>query len=162
LFDVTIEASSSNEAKSKDEQYRESDTYEAGSSCVVVDTPFGKIGLSICYDLRFPMLYQEMAKQGAQIMLVPSAFTYVTGEMHWETLLRARAIENQAYVVASAQGGFHVNGRRTYGHSMAVDYLGKVQKRKVKGNGIVTITIDLKAQEKTRNSFPVLQHAKAF
>lgn len=160
LFDVDIDTSKSNDDKSASEQYRESDTFEAGKNIVVVDTPFGKIGLSICYDLRFPLLYQEMVKQGAEIILVPSAFTYTTGEMHWEPLLKARAIENQCYVLAAAQGGFHVNGRRTYGHSMSIDYLGQVQKRKVKGTGIVMMTVDLEAQRKTRQSFPVLQHAK--
>lgn len=160
LFDVDIVPSSTCTDSSKNEQYRESDTFEAGKNIVVVDTPFGKIGMSICYDLRFPYLYQEMVKQGAEIIVVPSAFTYTTGEMHWEPLLRARAIENQCYVIAAAQGGFHVNGRRTYGHSMAIDFLGKVQKRKVKGTGIAMMTVDLDAQSKTRESFPVLKHAK--
>jgi len=159
LFDVDIVPSSTCTDSSKNEQYRESDTFEAGKNIVVVDTPFGKIGMSICYDLRFPYLYQEMVKQGAEIIVVPSAFTYTTGEMHWEPLLRARAIENQCYVIAAAQGGFHVNGRRTYGHSMAIDFLGKVQKRKVKGTGIAMMTVDLEAQSKTRESFPVLKHA---
>jgi len=149
LFDVDIEG---------EEVYRESDTFIAGKDIVVVDTPFGRIGLSICYDLRFPMLYHEMVKQGAQIFLIPAAFTHATGEIHWEPLIRARAIENQCYVIAPAQGGYHVNGRRTYGHSMTVDYLGEIQSSHLKGNGVVTINIDLNAQEKVRNSFPVLKH----
>ena len=156
LFDVDIEA----DKESKEQHYRESDTFEAGDEIVVVDTPFGKIGMSICYDLRFPILYREMVKRGAEILLVPSAFTLTTGEMHWEPLLKARAIENQCYVIAPAQGGFHVNGRHTYGHSIVIDYLGRVQGLRLKGAGIITISIDLAAQEKVRNSFPVLKHTK--
>ncbi len=156
LFDVDIES----DINTKGEHYRESDTFEAGKEIVVVDTPFGKIGMSICYDLRFPMLYREMVKQGAEIFLVPSAFTSTTGKMHWEPLLKARAIENQCYVIAPAQGGFHVNGRHTYGNTMAVDYLGQVQGLRLKGSGIITITIDLAAQRKVRESFPVLKHTK--
>lgn len=172
LFDVDIQANNqaSNQAKNNEdaqndngnkgnESYRESDTFEAGKDIVVVDTPCGKVGMSICYDLRFPMLYQEMVKQGAQVILVPSAFTYTTGEMHWEPLLKARAIETQCYVIAAAQGGFHVNGRRTYGHSMAIDYLGKTQALLEKGTGVITIDIDLQEQAKLRQSFPVLQHS---
>ncbi len=160
LFDVDIEGDTDGNKQSKGEHYRESDTFEAGKEIVVVDTPFGKIGMSICYDLRFPMLYHEMVKQGAEIFLVPSAFTSTTGKMHWEPLLKARAIENQCYVIAPAQGGFHVNGRHTYGNTMAVDYLGQVQGLRLKGSGIITITIDLAAQRKVRESFPVLKHTK--
>ena len=151
LFDVNVEG---------DEHYRESDTFEAGNEIVVVDTPFGKIGMSVCYDLRFPMLYQEMVKRGAQIILVPSAFTHTTGEMHWEPLLRARAIENQCYVLAPSQGGTHENGRQTYGNTIALDYLGQVQDLHLKGAGIITMSIDLDAQQKLRESFPVLTHSK--
>ena len=161
LFDVDISATADNGINNTiEESYRESDTYEAGKDIVVVDTPFGRIGLSICYDLRFPMLYQEMVKQGAQIFLIPAAFTHATGEIHWEPLLRARAIENQCYVIAPAQGGYHVNGRHTYGHSMAVDYLGEIQESHLNGSGIVTIKIDLKAQQQLRDSFPVLKHKR--
>ena len=151
LFDVDLEG---------EESYRESDIFEAGEDIVVVDTPFGRIGLSICYDLRFPLLYREMVKQGAEIFLIPAAFTHTTGEIHWESLIRARAIENQCYVIAPAQGGYHVNGRHTYGHSMTVDYLGQIHSSHLKGNGVVSINIDLNAQQKLRNSFPVLKHAK--
>lgn len=156
LFDVDIE----NSKTAKGEHYRESDTFDAGKDIVVVDTPFGKIGMSICYDLRFPILYREMVKQGAEIFLIPSAFTHTTGEMHWEPLLKARAIENQCYVIAPAQGGFHVNGRHTYGHSMVIDYLGQVQAVRLKGTGTISIKIDSAAQRKVRESFPVLQHTK--
>lgn len=156
LFDVDIDC----EDKKAQEHYRESDTFEAGKDIVVVDTPFGKIGLSICYDLRFPMLYREMVKQGAEIFLIPSAFTKTTGKIHWEPLIKARAIENQCYVIAPAQGGYHVNGRHTYGNSMAVDYLGQVHGLRLKGSGIITINVDLQAQKKVRENFPVLQHIK--
>jgi len=156
LFDVDIEV----DKNTKSEHYCESDTFEAGNEITVVDTPFGRIGMSICYDLRFPMLYREMVKCGAEIFLVPSAFSSTTGKMHWEPLLKARAIENQCYVIAPAQGGFHVNGRHTYGNTMTVDYLGQVQGLCLKGTGIITISIDLKAQRKLRESFPVLKHTK--
>ncbi len=159
LFDVDINSNKKGSKTSESESYRESDTFEAGKEVVVVDTPFGKIGMSICYDLRFPMLYREMVKQGAEIILVPSAFTHTTGEMHWEPLLKARAIENQCYVIAAAQGGFHVNGRRTYGHSIAINYLGQTQALLLKGTGVITTPIDLDALRKVRESFPVLQHA---
>ncbi len=148
LFDVDIEG---------EKAYRESDTFIPGNDIKVVDTPMGRIGMSICYDLRFPVLYHEMVKQGAQILLIPAAFTYATGKMHWETLIKARAIENQCYVIAPAQGGYHVNGRRTYGHSMVVDFLGKIHDIRLKGNGIASITIDLKAQQQLRKRFPVLE-----
>ncbi len=156
LFDVDIEG----EDKNLQEHYRESDTFEHGTDIVVVDTPFGKIGMSICYDLRFPLLYREMVKQGAEIFLIPSAFTKTTGKIHWEPLIKARAIENQCYVIAPAQGGYHVNGRYTYGNSMVVDYLGQVHGLRLKGPGIITINIDLPAQKKLRESFPVLKHTK--
>ena len=156
LFDVEV---SCNDSKAT-AVYKESDTFEAGDELVVVDTPFGKIGMSICYDLRFPLLYREMVNQGAEILLIPSAFTKTTGEMHWEPLIRARAIENQCYVVAAAQGGYHVNGRHTYGHSMLVDFMGKVQALRLKGTGVIIMKIDLEAQKKLRSSFPVLKHRK--
>ncbi len=160
LFDVELDGDSSADKQSKKEIYKESDTFKAGDKVVVVDTPFGKIGMSICYDLRFPSLYREMVKQGAEIFLIPSAFTKTTGKIHWEPLIKARAIENQCYVIAPAQGGYHVNGRHTYGHSMMVDYLGQVHGMRLKGSGIITMNIDLKAQQKVRKSFPVLQHTK--
>lgn len=156
LFDVEVNCKKGQQPV----VYKESDTFEAGVEVVVVDTPFGKIGMSICYDLRFPLLYREMVKQGAQIFLIPSAFTKTTGEIHWEPLIKARAIENQCYVVAPAQGGYHVNGRHTYGHSMMVDYLGQVHGLRLKGTGIITMNIDLNAQQKLRESFPVLKHRK--
>ena len=102
------------------EKYRESNTVAGGDEARLADTPWGKIGLSICYDIRFPRLYREMAKKGAFAFTAPSAFTETTGKAHWHVLLRARAIENGAFVIAPAQGGLHANGRRTYGHSLIV------------------------------------------
>ncbi len=156
LFDVEVNC----DAKTATDVYKESDTFDAGDKIVVVDTPFGRIGMSICYDLRFPMLYRKMVEQGAEIFLIPSAFTKTTGKVHWEPLIKARAIENQCYVIAPAQGGYHVNGRHTYGHSMMVDYMGQVHGLRLKGTGIITMNIDLAAQKKLRKSFPVLQHRK--
>ena len=158
LFDVEIDCEAGE--KKITDVYKESDTFKPGDEVVVVDTPFGRIGMSICYDLRFPTFYREMVKQGAEIFLIPSAFTKTTGKIHWEALVKARAIENQCYVIAPAQGGYHVNGRHTYGHSMMVDYLGQVHGLRLKGTGIITMNIDLKAQKKVRKSFPVLQHTK--
>ena len=154
LFDVEVEDGDSTDV------YKESDTFDPGKDVVVVDTPFGKIGMSICYDLRFPILYREMVNQGAEIFLIPSAFTKTTGKLHWEPLIKARAIENQCYVIAPAQGGYHVNGRHTYGHSMTVDFMGHVHGLRLKGTGVITIKLDRKAQQKVRKSFPVLQHRK--
>ena len=156
LFDVEVD---NKESQSKD-IYKESDTFEPGKEVVIVNTPFGRIGLSICYDLRFPRLYRAMVNQGAEIFMIPAAFTKATGKLHWEPLIKARAIENQCYVIAPAQGGYHVNGRHTYGHTMMVDYLGQVRGLCQKGTGVVTMEIDLKAQHRVRDSFPVLQHQK--
>lgn len=155
LFDVTFGSE-----ESKAETYHESAIFSAGSDVVVVDTPFGKIGMSICYDLRFPNLYREMVKKGAEILLIPSAFTAATGKVHWEPLLRARAIENQCYVIAAAQGGYHVNGRETWGHTMVIDYWGQTHGVLEKGSGSIMIDIDLDAQAVTRKNFPVLEHRK--
>lgn len=156
LFDVVVDCDESDST----DVYKESDTFDPGKEVVVVDTPFGKIGMSICYDLRFPILYREMVNQGAEILLIPSAFTKTTGKIHWEPLIKARAIENQCYVIAPAQGGYHVNGRHTYGHSMMVDFMGHVHGMRMKGTGVITIKINRKAQQKIRKSFPVLQHRK--
>jgi deaminated glutathione amidase len=138
------------------EQYSESRTIEAGNQVVMLDSPFGKLGLSICYDLRFPEMYRAM--HGADIIFVPSAFTETTGRAHWETLLRARAIENQCYVVAPAQGGTHPSGRETHGNSMLVDAWGTVVKRLDKGAGVFVADIDLNATKKIRKNLPALSH----
>ena len=151
LFDVVLD---------NNEIYDESATTVPGSDVVVVDTPFGKIGMTVCYDLRFPKLYRKLVEQGAEILLVPSAFTELTGKAHWEPLLRARAIENLSYVIAPAQGGYHVNGKTTHGNSMMIDFWGKICDRSSKGANIIMVEIDLEAQRRIRNNFPVLEHRK--
>jgi predicted amidohydrolase len=152
LFDVTIEASN--------ESYTESLTTVPGDEVVVVDTPFGKIGLAVCYDLRFPELFRTMADAGMEICVIPSAFTSMTGKAHWEPLLRARAIENLSFVIAAAQGGYHVNGRETHGDSMIVDPWGVILNRLPHGTGVVVSEIDMKMLTRTRKSFPVLDHRR--
>lgn len=138
------------------ERYSEERTIEPGKDVVTVDSPFGRIGLSVCYDLRFPELYRAM--KNVDIILVPSAFTETTGKAHWETLIRARAIENLAYVVAPAQGGYHVNGRETHGDSMIVDPWGVVLDRLTRGSGVVTAGINLQYLQQLRRSLPALTH----
>jgi len=138
------------------EQYSEDRTIEPGRDVKVVDTPFGRLGLSICYDLRFPELYRSM--KDVDIILVPSAFTETTGKAHWETLIRARAIENLAYVLAPAQGGYHLNGRETHGDSMIVDPWGVVLDRLPRGAGVVVAGINLEYVRRLRNSLPALTH----
>ncbi|MBV8657092.1 MAG: carbon-nitrogen hydrolase family protein [Burkholderiales bacterium] len=138
------------------EHYREEATIEAGDEVVVFDSPFGRVGLSICYDLRFPELYRKM--QPVDLILVPAAFTETTGKAHWEALLRARAIENLAYVLAPAQGGFHRNGRETHGDSMFIDPWGVVLDRLPRGSGVVIGDIDPSYQASLRQSLPALSH----
>lgn len=138
------------------ERYAEEKTIEAGKEVVTVASPFGKLGLSICYDLRFPELYRSMGQ--ADIIIVPSAFTATTGKAHWETLIRARAIENLAYVIAPAQGGYHVNGRETHGDSMIVDPWGVVLDRLPRGSGVVVASINPAYQRSLRGSLPALNH----
>lgn len=138
------------------EHYHEETTIEPGNAIKVLDTPFGKIGLSICYDLRFPELYRAMGE--VSMIVVPSAFTDTTGKAHWETLIRARAIENLCYVAASAQGGYHISGRETHGNSMIVDPWGVVLDRLPRGSGVVMATMNPKYQESLRKSLPALQH----
>jgi nitrilase len=138
------------------ERYEEERTIEPGREVVTVDTPFARIGLSICYDLRFPELYRAM--KPVDIILVPSAFTETTGKAHWETLIRARAIENLAYVLAPAQGGYHLNGRETHGDSMIVDPWGVVLDRLPRGSGVVSAGINLQHLRNLRQSLPALTH----
>ena len=138
------------------EQYHEEKTIESGDVIKVVDTPFGKIGLSICYDLRFPELYRAM--KDVNIIVVPSAFTDTTGKAHWETLVRARAIENLSYVMAPAQGGYHLSGRETHGNSMIVDPWGVVLDRLPRGSGVVLAAMNPKYQASLRASLPALKH----
>jgi nitrilase len=150
LFDVDVPG--------KRERYHESASVAPGSECVVVDTPVGVVGLSVCYDVRFPELYRRLVEQGAELLVVPSAFTTPTGRAHWETLLRARAIENLCYVAAAAQSGIHASGRETYGDSMIVDYWGRVLVRLPRGRGAVGANVDREAQRAARASFPSLTH----
>ncbi|HWI13190.1 MAG TPA: carbon-nitrogen hydrolase family protein [Burkholderiales bacterium] len=139
-----------------DERYSEQVTIEPGDTVVTFETPFARIGLSICYDLRFPELYRAMGK--VDLIMVPSAFTETTGKAHWETLIRARAIENLAYVVAPAQGGYHVNGRETHGDSMIVDPWGVVLDRLHRGSGVVVSGVNLAYLQRLRQSLPALSH----
>jgi predicted amidohydrolase len=148
LFDVSVAG----------KEYRESSRCAPGSVPVVAETAFGMLGLSICYDMRFPELYRTMSQKGATIFSIPAAFTLMTGKDHWEVLLRARAIENQAFVVAAAQSGKHGNWRMSYGHSMIIDPWGLVLARSQDGEGIAVAEIDFKAQEKIRNELPALRH----
>ena len=150
LFDVDIPG--------RAETYRESANVAPGAKAVVVDTPVGRLGLSVCYDVRFPELYRQLSGAGAQLLSVPSAFTAPTGRAHWETLLRARAIENLCYVIAPAQSGIHPNGRETYGDSMIVDYWGRVLQRVPRGRGCAVAEVDLARQTSVRESFPALNH----
>ena len=138
------------------EQYHEARTIESGNQVVVVDSPFGRIGLAICYDLRFPELFRAM--KNVDIIVLPAAFTETTGKMHWEVLVRARAIENLAYVVAAAQGGYHVSGRETHGHSMIVDPWGRVLDQLARGSGVVVAEVNPSYQASLRASLPALSH----
>jgi len=140
------------------ELYNESRTIEAGSDVVVFDSPVGRVGLSICYDLRFPELYRSMGP--VDLLVVPSAFTHTTGQAHWELLLRARAVENLCYVLASAQGGTHPSGRQTWGDSMVVDPWGGVLERLAKGPGVVSAEMDPARIADLRASLPALEHRK--
>ncbi len=141
------------------EHYRESAVFEPGRELVTLETPFGHLGLAICYDLRFPELFRRlMAGQPVDFFCLPAAFTAYTGKAHWEVLLRARAIENLSYLVAAAQGGFHLSGRETYGHSMVVDPWGRKLAEAQNGSGVVSAEIDLDYLRATRRHFPALDH----
>ncbi|HZQ75433.1 MAG TPA: carbon-nitrogen hydrolase family protein [Burkholderiales bacterium] len=140
------------------EKYDETRTVEPGEAPLAIDTPFGRLALSVCYDVRFPELYRGLGRFDA--MLVPSAFTAATGAAHWETLLRARAVENQAYVIAPAQGGVHAGGRRTHGHTMIVDPWGEVLGERAEGEGIVLAEMDAKRIAQVRESLPALSNRR--
>jgi len=142
------------------EHLKESKAVRPGAEVVVADTPFGRLGLSICYDLRFPELYRRQAAAGARVLAVPSAFTARTGQAHWEVLLRARAIENLAYVVAPAQSGQHNPRRASHGDAMIVDPWGTVLARRAEGEGVVTAEIDFEKQERVRRELPALTHVR--
>jgi predicted amidohydrolase len=152
LFDVDV---ADNQGR-----YRESETFSPGREPVLVDSPFGPLGLSICYDLRFPELYRQLTRAGARVLLVPAAFTAVTGEAHWEPLLRARAIENQCYVVAANQGGTHETGRQTWGHSMVIDPWGRVLACQPTGRATVLAQMDAGLVDELKRTMPVLSHAR--
>ncbi|NLG75675.1 MAG: carbon-nitrogen hydrolase family protein [Xanthomonadaceae bacterium] len=153
LFDVNL--------PDREERYHESATIAAGSKPVVVTTPFGRIGLSVCYDVRFPELFRHLLAEGAQILCLPAAFTAATGRAHWETLIRARAIENLCYVIAPAQSGMHESGRETWGDSMIVDPWGHVLDRvREVGAGLAVAEIDLTLQQQVRERFPSLSHRR--
>ncbi|MGU8083487.1 MULTISPECIES: carbon-nitrogen hydrolase family protein [Burkholderia] len=139
-----------------DESFDEARTIRAGDTVVAFDAPFGRVGLSVCYDLRFPELYRRMGD--CAMIVVPSAFTYTTGRAHWETLLRARAVENQCYVLAAAQGGKHENGRRTWGHSMLIDPWGEVVAVRDVGASVVLGAIDPQRIADVRQSLPAWRH----
>ncbi len=152
LFDVIVPGTN--------EIYHESDSIEAGSEPLVIDTPFGRVGIAICYDLRFPEFFRNMKQSGVEILIIPAAFTHETGAAHWEILLRARAIENLCYVIATGQGGFHKNGRRTFGHSMIIDPWGVILDCYKVGRGFASADIDPERLQKIRNTFPVLNHQR--
>lgn len=153
LFDVDLPSG---------EQYRESRTVSGGAAAVTADLPWGRIGLSVCYDLRFPQLYRALAKAGAFALTVPSAFTETTGRAHWHVLLRARAIENGAFVIAPAQGGVHANGRSTYGHSLIVSPWGEILSEGGTDPAVVLADIDPEESAAARARIPSLTHDRAF
>ena len=153
LFDVNLPSG---------ESYRESNTVAPGDDAVVVNLPWARVGLSVCYDLRFPQLYRTLAKAGAEILTVPSAFTETTGKAHWHILLRARAIENACFVIAPAQGGEHANGRRTYGHSLIVGPWGDIIAEGGVDPGIVAAELDLDEVGAARGRVPALNHDRPY
>jgi deaminated glutathione amidase len=152
LFDVTVPG--------RNEHYLESKHVTPGASVVVADTPVGRLGMSVCYDMRFPEMYRALVLRGAEWLAMPAAFTVPTGLAHWETLLRARAIENLCYVVAPAQAGTHTSGRETYGDTLIIDYWGKVLARLAQGAGVITAEFDPALQAETRARFPALENRR--
>jgi len=153
LFDVMVNGGDK-------ERYTESETIDSGHQAVVADTPLGRLGLAVCYDLRFPEQFRCMLGQGMEILALPSAFTAITGRAHWEVLVRARAVENLGYVVAANQGGYHLGGRETYGDSMIVDPWGIVVERLPRGTGVISADFDRERLAHIRRSFPATDHRK--
>jgi len=153
LFDVTV---------AQGESYRESSQVEGGQTCVLADTEFGLLGMTVCYDLRFPQLYRRLAQKGAFAFTIPSSFTVPTGEAHWNVLMRARAIENGAFVIAPAQGGLHANGRKTYGHSLIVGPWGDVLAEAGTEPCVIVAEIDPQLSAAAREKVPSLQHDRDF
>jgi len=152
LFDVSLEEDG--------EQYNESASTSRGDKICVVDTPFGRLGLAICYDLRFPEQFRAMLDQGMELCAIPSAFTAITGQAHWEVLVRARAIENSSYIIAAAQGGYHINGRETHGDSMVVGPWGVIVDRLPRGSGVVVTELDRERIASIRRNFPAIEHRR--
>lgn len=153
LFDITLPGG---------EVHRESAVVRPGERAVTADTPAGRLGLSICYDVRFAYLYRDLARAGVQILMVPSAFTVPTGRAHWEVLLRARAIETGSFVMAPAQTGEHENGRRTWGHSMIISPWGEILAQGGEDKGVIMAGIHLSHVDKARRSIPALQHDRSY
>jgi predicted amidohydrolase len=153
LFDVDLPGK---------ESYRESNTFRPGETAIVVGLPWGGLGLSICYDVRFPQLYRALAEAGADVLTVPAAFTKQTGEAHWHVLLRARAIENGAFVLAAAQGGKHENGRETFGHSLIIDPWGKIVAEGGIEPSVIVAELDLAQVARARSRIPSLDHGRRF
>ncbi len=152
LFDISL---------SEKETYRESETTEAGDEIVVVQTPYGKLGLAVCYDIRFPELFRCLFNKGAEIIILPSAFTVPTGEAHWELLTRARAVENFSYLIGAAQGGTHVNGRKTFGNTLIIEPWGNIiSKKQDLEEGVVYADIDLAKVHEARKKIPAHEHRK--
>jgi predicted amidohydrolase len=152
LFDVSVPGT--------DERYEESAAIEPGDATRVIDSPFGRLGIAVCYDLRFPEQFRQMLDDGMELVAIPAAFTAITGKAHWESLVRARAIENLAYVVAAAQGGYHINGRETHGHSMIVDPWGAILAEAPRGTGFVCAPLDADYLRSVRRSFPAIAHRR--
>ncbi len=144
------------------ESYRESKLYRPGGQAVVVDLPWARLGVTVCYDVRFPALYQALAEAGASIIAIPAAFTQTTGEAHWHVLLRARAIETGSYVIAAAQGGHHEDGRETYGHSLIIDPWGRVLAEAERDPAVISADIDPQMSLTTRQRIPALTNAREF
>lgn len=153
LFDVIV---------SESESYQESATTEPGTDIAIIDTPFGKLGLTVCYDIRFPELFRRLFNLGAEIFTIPAAFTIKTGQAHWEVLTRSRAIENFCYVIGACQTGTHTNGRNTYGHSLIINPWGEIISTLADGMGVITAEIDLNKLRQIRKNIPVADHQKIF
>jgi len=153
MFDVQLNATN---------VYRESDSYAAGASAIVADLPVGRLGLTVCYDVRFPDLFRQLAIAGAKVIAVPAAFTKITGEAHWHILLRARAIETGCYIIAPAQGGKHQDGRETYGHSLIIDPWGGILAEGGTEPGVISATLDLAMVDAVRGKIPSLRHVRPF
>ena len=151
LFDVDLASG---------ESWRESSAYQAGTGPVLVDTPAGPLGLSICYDIRFPALYQALSLAGATILSIPAAFTVPTGKAHWELLLRARAVENACFVIAAAQSGLHADGRQTYGHSLVIDPWGNILLDMGEGAALASVDIDPRLVDEAKARIPVTAHRR--